>query len=316
MAPSPDPWQLTLAQIEGALPFLPETLAQGLAQRSLRRLWTVHIRDFAFDNIGLEHNPGLEANELMRSWYAEERRNFLSWIGRRGPPPLVRAARLALSAKGATESFTSAYGAADRALERLDALLPARDPLATLEELVDQLRSEELDYLEGGTEIQAFHGATFDRPAPKGAAWAASLAVSMRPQLFALGAAPLALAGLTPRAVFRSEPEDPIAGQLRAAAGAATRWVQDDLQVLHRALEHAQGHLARRYASSHALPAWRLLLGLGPLTRAELARTLGVTPRTASQAAAALAEAELIEPPATERPLLPVLTRILPPRGV
>ena len=49
----------------------------------------------------------------------EERRDFLSWIGRRGPPPLVRAARLALAAKSATESFTSAFAPADRALERL-----------------------------------------------------------------------------------------------------------------------------------------------------------------------------------------------------
>lgn len=96
MAPSPRPWQLTLARIEGALPFVSNTLAQCLAQRSLRRLWTVHIRDFAFENIGLEHNPGLEAGELMRSWYAAERREFLSWVGRRGPPPLARAAALAL----------------------------------------------------------------------------------------------------------------------------------------------------------------------------------------------------------------------------
>ena len=85
---SPAPWQIALARLEGALPFLNETIAQALAQRSLRRLWTVHIRDYPFENIGLEHNPGLEAGELMRSWYAEERRDLLSWVSRRGPPPL------------------------------------------------------------------------------------------------------------------------------------------------------------------------------------------------------------------------------------
>lgn len=42
-----------------------------------------------------------------------------------------------------------------------------------------------------------------------------------------------------------------------------------------------------------AASVWRLLSGLGPLTRAELARALGVTKRTASQAAQALIKADL-----------------------
>ena len=53
----------------------------------------MHIRDYSFENMGLEHNPGLDAGELMRSWYADERRDFLSWVSRRGPPPLAHAAQ-------------------------------------------------------------------------------------------------------------------------------------------------------------------------------------------------------------------------------
>jgi hypothetical protein len=34
----PPPWQLTLARIEGALPFLRAEVADGLARASLRRL--------------------------------------------------------------------------------------------------------------------------------------------------------------------------------------------------------------------------------------------------------------------------------------
>ena len=112
----PAPWQLALARIEGALPFFSEAIAQALSQRSLRRLWAVHIRDFAFENTGLEHNPGLEAGELMRSWYADERHQFLSWVSRRGPPPLARAAVTALAAKGLSENFSSAYHPAEIAL--------------------------------------------------------------------------------------------------------------------------------------------------------------------------------------------------------
>ena len=82
----------------------------------------MHVRDYPFDNIGIEHNPGIEADELMRSWYSEERRQFLSWISRRGHPPLARAAKLVMAAKSHSEGFSETYRPADRALERLDAL--------------------------------------------------------------------------------------------------------------------------------------------------------------------------------------------------
>ena len=46
---------------------------------------------------------------------------------------------------------------------------------------------------------------------------------------------------------------------------------------------------------------WQLIGGLGPLTRAELARALGVTRRTASQAAQALDKAGLAPPARANR---------------
>ena len=291
----PAPWQLALARIEGALPFLSKDIAQALAQRSVRRLWAVHIRDYPFENIGLEHNPGLEAAELMRSWYADERHQFLSWVSRRGAPPLARAAVTALAAKGLSESFSGAYEPADVALARLDALLPSSAPVATLAALVEQLRTDEIAFLECGTELHAFHGATFDRPAPRGAAWAVSLAIAMRPQLFGLGAAPLALAGLAPRAAFRPDPEDPLPATLREAVTTACGHLRADLDAIRSGMALADAQLSGLYASSRAPDAWCLLAGLGPLTRAELARALGVTKRTASQAALALGQAGLVE---------------------
>lgn len=300
----PAPWQIALARFEGALPFMSGDIAQGLSQRSLRRLWSVHIRDYPFDSKGLEHNPGLEAAELMRSWYADERHQFLSWVSRRGPPPLARAAVTALAAKGLSESFSGAYEPAEIALARLDALLPSSDPVATLAALVEALRTDEIAFLESGTEIHAFHGAAFDRPAPKGAAWAASLAIAMRPQLFSLGGAPLALAGLSPRGAFRPEPEDPIPAILREAVATAVTKARTDLDDLRSGIARADERLSGLYASSRAPDAWRLLLGLGPLTRAELARALGVTKRTASQAALTLIEAEIATMRDTDSALL------------
>jgi len=287
------PWQLALARIEGALPFLRAEVADGLARASLRRLWRVHVRDYAFENLGPEHNPGLGAAELTRSWYAAERQDFLSWISRRGPPPLARAAQLTLAAKDARESFSGTFEAADRALERLDDLLPAREPQAVLTEWLRQLRADEVDFLEGGSEEVLIEGRVFHRFATRGSAWAASLAVAMRPQLFALGAAPLALAGLAPRSVFRAQPESPLPALLASAIGAAAGDVATDLAAVAAMVARGEERLADLYASSQAPAMWQLIGALGPLTRAELARALGVTRRTASQAAQALEKADL-----------------------
>lgn len=230
----------------------------------------------------------------MRSWYGEERRDMLSWISRRGPPPLACAARIALKAKGVSESFTSSFDPADRALERLDALLPAADPLAALAEWIHQLREDETPFLEGGSEFVEFEGHVFSRFAPRGAAWAASLAAALRPQLFGLGAAPLALAGLAPRGLFKEILESPLPSLLSTAIGSAAAAVSSDLSAMRQALHRRDLKLRGLYASSHAPHVWQLIAALGPLTRAELARALEVTPRTASLAVVALESANLV----------------------
>ena len=306
MVSAPAPWQLTLARIEGALPFISPELSECLALASLRRLWRMHVRDYPFDNLGIEHNPGLEADELMRSWYSEERRQFLSWISRRGHLPLAHAAKLAMAAKNHSEGFSEAYLPADRALERLDALLPTRDPVGTLLEWLEELRTEELDFFEGGSEMINVGGFAITRSAPRGAAWAASLATAMRPHLFGLGSAPLALAGVMPRVLFREFHEEPLPGLLRSAIQTAADKAAADLRMMREAVALADKQLAGRlYASSTAPQAWRMIVSLGPLTRAELARSLGVTKRTASQSVLSLQEAGMVRLREIDSAMLP-----------
>lgn len=306
MVSAPAPWQLTLARIEGALPFISPELSECLALASLRRLWRVHVRDYPFDNLGIEHNPGLEADELLRSWYSEERRQFLSWVSRRGHPPLAHAAKLAMAAKSHTEGFSEIYRPADRALERLDVLLSTRDPVGTLLEWLEELRTEELDYFEGGSEIVKVGGFAITRSAPRGAAWAASLATAMRPHLFGLGSAPLALAGVMPRVLFREFHEEPLPGLLRSAIQTAADKAAADLRMMREAVALADKQLAGRlYASSTAPQAWRMIVSLGPLTRAELARSLGVTKRTASQSVLSLQEAGMVSLREIDSAMLP-----------
>jgi hypothetical protein len=254
----------------------------------------VHVRDYPFDNIGIEHNPGLEAQELVRSWYSDERRHFLSWISRRAPPPLARAAKLVMRAKNHTEGFTEAYANADRALERLDAMLPSKEPAATLLAWLYALRAEEIYFLEGGSETVQAGGIVITRAAPRGAAWAASLAAAIRPHLFAMGSAPLALCGLLPRRLFRELQEEPLQAALRAALDEASASATADLDRMRVALSRAQEAFSSLNASSTAPQAWRVLIGLGPLNRAELARALAITKRTSSLSVGALQTAGLL----------------------
>lgn len=312
MAPSPSPWQLTLARIEGALPFMSPELSECLARASLRRLWRVHVRDYPFDNLGIEHNPGLEASELMRSWFTEERRQFLSWISRRGPPPLAHAAKLVMAAKSQCEGFSEAYKPADRALERLDALLPSRDPMATLLAWIEELRTQELDFLEGGSELVLAGGFAVTRSAPRGSAWAASLAASVRPHIFGMGSSPLALSGLMPRAVFRELQEEPLPTALRASLQAACEKAEADLHMMRQAVLLSDQALASHYSSSTAPRAWRVIASLGPTTRAELARSLSVTKRTASQSAAALEKAGLARLRSADGAMIPANAALAP----
>lgn len=313
MALYPSPWQLTLARIEGALPFITPELAECLALASLRRLWRVHVRDYPFDNLGISHNPGVNASELVRSWYSEERRQFLSWIGRRAPPPLAKAAKQVLAAKGQTEGFTEAYAPADNAIARLDALLPSRDPQDTLLEWLEELRREEFDFFEGGSEMVQVGGIAITRSAPRGAAWAASLAAAVRPHLFGLGSAPLALAGIMPRALFREFHEEPLPVLLRSALETASNKAEVDLRVMRDAVTLAGKQLAGRlYASSTAPQAWRMIVGIGPLTRAELARGLGVTKRTASQSVSSLQDAGMLLLRETDSAMIPANADLVP----
>lgn len=312
MTSPPPTWQLTLARIEGALPFLSSDLADCLSMASLRRLWRAHVAAYLFDNLGNEHDPGPYAYELMRSWHTEERRQFLSWISRRARPALSKAAKLALAAKGQKEGYTGAYTAADTALARLDALLPTKNPFETLLEWLESLRTEEIAFLEGGSELIQVGGVAITRSAPRGASWAASLAAAMRPHLFALGSAPLALAGLMPRALFREHHETPLPSLLRHALESAAEGVTEDLRIAREAMTLSGARLSNLYASSSARNAWKVIVGLGPSTRAELARGLGITKRTASQSVLALESAGLVTLRQADGAILPASAGLIP----
>lgn len=267
MHSAPPPWQLAIARIEGALPFISNELAECLALATLRRLWRVHARHGTFAKG--PSNPSDE--ELMLSPHAAERQDFLSWIARTASPALAKAAKVALAAKNQSESVSAFYDVADLALGQLDAILPGNDPVSTLLEWIAASRSD-----------------------GRSTAWAASLAAAMRPQLFGLEAGPVALAGLVPRSLLQTLDEQPRTTLHSSALSAASDGMAADLAAMHKVVVRGNEVLGGLYASSTAPQAWRLLAGLGPLTRAELARALGVTKRTASRVYTTLEQVGLV----------------------
>ena len=85
----------------------------------------------------------------------------------------------------------------------------------------------------------------------------------------------------------------------------------DDL--MREAVALADKQLAGRlYASSTAPQAWRMIVSLGPLTRAELARALGVTKRTASQSVSSLQEAGMVRLRETDSAMIPANADLVP----
>jgi DNA-binding transcriptional ArsR family regulator len=116
-----------------------------------------------------------------------------------------------------------------------------------------------------------------------------------------------------PRALFREFHEEPLPALLRSALQTAADKATTDLRVMREAVALADKQLAGRlYASSTAPQAWHMIVSLGPLTRAELARGLGVTKRTASQSVSSLQEAGMVRLRETDSAIVPANADLVP----
>lgn len=116
-----------------------------------------------------------------------------------------------------------------------------------------------------------------------------------------------------PRALFREFHEEPLPVLLRSALETASNKAEVDLRVMRDAVTLAGKQLAGRlYASSTAPQAWRMIVGIGPLTRAELARGLGVTKRTASQSVSSLQDAGMLLLRETDSAMIPANADLVP----
>lgn len=293
-------WQLCAARIEGLIPFVSEGFGELLALASIRRAWFYFDRDFPFET-GLDHEGTPDSREIMLSWHGDERRLFLSWLLTKTSPAIGKAARSLMRAKAYEERLSARFVTVDVLCEKLDDCLPTTDPLSVLDEFVQSLREESVEFLETEySQSRRIYDPTGKRtgplhPGPRSELWAAGLAVASRPELFRLGKAPLLVPGIVSPRLFRRHPDMTISEALQMNMATVFDEIWQDVVDLHKAFNGAESSLKDLYASSRAFEAWKFAYGIGPVNRLELARALNVTPKTAYRAAQVLVERDLAE---------------------
>ncbi|MDF0490960.1 hypothetical protein PX554_22815 [Sphingomonas sp. H39-1-10] len=163
----------------------------------------------------------------------------------------------------------------------------------TLASVIDQLRLDPAFAEDGGSEasvsLPGLPHRHFVAPDP-GAAWALNLALLTAAS--PLGRPPVA--GLVSRALFRSdlEPEEIATALLQGVSSALAASFQR-LEQIHVDLDRGGRALAHRSRNSKAREAWLIVLSLNAVSRAQLARGLGLSRAGADIQALALADAGL-----------------------
>lgn len=286
-------WQLKAAKVEGLIPFIFEGFDEVVALRSIARTWAFFVRDYPFQE-GILHVANLDQNEIMRSWYSEERRQFVSFLRRSRHPTIKRCADAILRAKDDKPvEANSEFLASLEAMDRLDRIRPILTPLITLQDWVKDLRGDRPEFLEivdWEVEEKAF---SYDPEnardiidlneahRPGSHCWAAGLAAAMRSKLFGMSNAPFLIPGVTSKKLFRKTLPEPSDEILRENLKKSFELLYKDITAALPAYRIAEARLSDRRSTSRAFAAWRFAYGAGPLTRLELARALGVTHRAA-----------------------------------
>lgn len=291
-----DPAALTLAFRRGQLDALAAThLAKGglytaemqqtLALRLLGRAWQQYREDRAI-TLG---------SRLVGAECAAERDAFLALLTRALPSPrfpLMEAIRtvrriavapLAAEARQAAEIETQSMPQLDAVISTLDGGRLPTDPLERLLALVNQHRYSL------GPAGEAL-GATAHSPC-----WAVNLLAIARPEAFGLCPLPLPCPAVAQRRLWRADLSS-AAQRSHACDGLldALHALSCDIDRVWRASRRFQDEFPQLRSHARLGSAWMLMVGLGELTPAQLARALPATKAGAGKLLRQLAEARLI----------------------
>lgn len=300
-----------LGRWQAAWRFASLELRQTVALAHISAAWDVFRRDAGPGVVGPAHYPSIASVSLL-STNDPRRDSVLLWLADHGTPAISEAAGLVADMVSATKRFgaeqQNLLQVARDALEfsgspgPIARLLP-RDhadgegplaPLCVLAGAVDQLRGDPA-YLEAsGAEVRHRfpEGAVSHYvPAEPGATWALNLALLSRVTL-RLGSP--ACPGLVSRQLFRTLESDELAVALVEGDATALEAGYTLFGQIEPDLVKGDEVLAGMSRNSRARTTWRLIVALGGISRAQLARGLNLSRAGADIQAHALSKAGLV----------------------
>ena len=312
LAPALARYGHALGRWQAAWRFASPELRRAVALGQISAAWDVFRRDAGPGDVGPAYAPSIASTSLLST--GDPRRDgLLLWLADQGAPAVADAAGLLARAVGANRRLGSDdCDLLDVARDALREPAAMRGPIAralqgvagpdsavgegllVLAGVVDRLRGDPA-FLEGGG-VETRHtlpGGTLRHfvPAAPGAAWALNLALLGR------AAVPLGLPacpGLISRRLFRDAKPEELAVALVSDAAAALEAGYALFAWIEPELVRGTAALTELSRNARARLAWPLVVGLGGISRSQLARALGLSRAGADIQAHALADAGLV----------------------
>jgi hypothetical protein len=295
-------------RLAGAARFASPEIRRVASLATVAGAWRAYRRDAGAGDVGPAHQPSSDPSSVLMT--DDPRRDaVVLWLAANGVPAIAEAATTIVRMVNATRGFdTDALALLNAAQDAL-AQVPARDPLTRACGMADLGLDHPLqgltraiaavDGLITTADFAESHGHDAVIPLPSrsmrqyvaaepAGCWALNLGLVARDVV-------PSVTGIIPRTTFRLDLEDTersaalIDHSSHAALGAFS-----ELERIESALVRGRDSLAGLSRNARAFEAWTLLTALGPTTRKQIARALGLSRAGADIQARALAAAGLV----------------------
>ena len=296
-------------RLAGATRFASPEIRKVAALATVAGAWRAYRRDAGAGDVGPAHQPSSDPSSIVMT--DDPRRDaVVLWLAANGVPAIAEAATTIVRMVNATRRFEADALALLNAAQDAVGQVPAGGPLTRACGLADlgpdhplhglTRATAAVDSLISTADFAEGHGHDAVLPLPSrsmrhyvaadpAGCWALNLALVARGVVWSV-------TGIIPRAVFRLD----LADVERSTAlidhcnhAASTSFA--DAERIEAMLGRGHDALAGLSRNARAANAWALVVALGPIRRAQMARALGLSRAGADIQARALAAVGLVE---------------------
>jgi hypothetical protein len=309
--PSPDltPLGYAFGRLAGAARFASPEIRRVASLATVAGAWRAYRRDAGAGDVGPAHQPSSDPSSIVMT--DDPRRDaVVLWLAANGVPAIAEAATTIVRMVNATDGFEADALALLNGARDAVAQVAAGGPLTQACGLADfgpdhplhglTRATSAVDSLISTADFAEGHGHDAVVPLPSrpmryyvaadpAGCWALNLALVARGVVWSV-------TGIIPRAVFRLDLEDverSTALMDHANHVAATSFTE--AERIEAMLGRGHDALAGLSSNSRAGNAWALVVALGPIKRAQIARALWLSRAGADIQARALAAVGLVE---------------------